>query len=248
MAGTRWQLTVGEQPNFTFTYSQQEARRVLCGFALSGERLRWQPVHRIGVQPTVATQFKWAYRIYDCVPSTTPNLTVEDVAITAALNSRIGARTMLTIAAIADDVSKCLKAVATQPPFCQLPRTDLIRYPAGSSPAAPLWNAWALIRGVAGADIAIPHKVLHRKRPDYFPLLDGNTVLAYKPKQAWAGIWDNLRNHENEFATLEAWFRGQAQAHDGKELTRLRIHDILLWARVSGQFQALTDAGAALGC
>lgn len=248
MAGTPWQLRVGQLPNFTFTYSPQEARRVLYAFAFACCPLRWRADRRVGVQPTGTSQFRWAYRIYDCALSTTPNvLTVEDVALTAALNSGIDAKTMLTIAAIAPEVSGYLRAASTQPPFWQLTADDLTTYRAGS-PAAPLWDAWAMLKGVAGTDIAIPHKILHRKRPEYFPLLDGSTVLAYPPSRAWAGIRDDLRTQAHQFSTLEGWFNGQAQAHGGTALTRLRIHDVLLWSRTSGQFQALEAAGAALGC
>lgn len=252
MAGS-WPLSVGSKRKFK--YSKEDAHRVLGAFAFAKETRRWRPDRRVSVQPAVKKQYRWAYRTYDCVATTSVNLTVEDVAITAALNSRIDARTMLTIAAIAGDVSRCLKAAPTQKAFWQLTPTHLAQYRAGS-PAAPLWEAWALLKCVVGADIAIPHKVLHRKRPDYFPLLDGNTVLAYEAHEAWAGICADLQANQRQFATLEEWFANEAQKYESKEglkpddlcrLKRLRIHDILLWAQTAGQLASLLAAGKSLG-
>jgi hypothetical protein len=133
-----------------------------------------------------------------------------------------------------------------QPAFWDLAREELERHHPGSH-AAMLWEAWMLLHGVVGADIAIPHKILHRKRPSYFPLLDRNTVLAYERGRAWSGIWQDLNDHPLEFETLERWFAALPQTRSGVDLERLRIHDILLWAHLaSNQYDALLRAGGAV--
>lgn len=50
----------------------------------------------------------------------------------------------------------------------------------------------------------------------------------------------------DEFEHLERWFAGKAIERGGVLLTRLRIHDILLWADVTGQRKALITVGQKL--
>jgi hypothetical protein len=49
----------------------------------------------------------------------------------------------------------------------------------------------------------------------------------------WAQIHEELGRSEREFDELESWFRG---LHGPRlPLSRLRLHDILLWCRVTGE-------------
>jgi Family of unknown function (DUF6308)/HD domain len=82
--------------------------------------------------------------------------------------------------------------------------------------------------GLPGVERAITHKLLHRKRPWLFPMLDSVTTEHLGGFRPWATIWADLTRHEQEFAALEDWFATLASAHDGVRLTRLRIHD--MWA------------------
>lgn len=244
-------LTLGKTRTHKVEYTEEEARQVLAGFAFAEQQLRWRSPRGVtSVVPTEKCQGIWAYRTYDCEPNDHPaRLTGKDISLTAAVDSRIGGKAILGLAAVADDVSEQLKTATAKgyPTFWELTQKDLGKYPTtADSPALPLWNAWALLKGVFGADIAIPHKVLHRKRPEYFPLLDGNTVEAYEPQKAWVGIWQDLHKCQSQFDSLEEWFEELAASRSGENtpLKRLRMHDILLWAKLSsGQYQRLLDEG-----
>jgi hypothetical protein len=107
-----------------------------------------------------------------------------------------------------------------------------------------VWRAWALLRGLSGVGPTITHKVLHRKRPWLFPIVDSETVERLsKCAGEWRTIHAELTSQVDEFKHLEQWFAGQAIERGGVLLTRLRIHDILLWADVTGQRKAFITAG-----
>ncbi|MDA8311088.1 MAG: DUF6308 family protein [Actinomycetota bacterium] len=243
---TPW-LTVGRRDPFRFDYTEDEAKLVLAGYAFGERSLMWRGDSRAPhLQRRATTQARWAYRAYDCHPSKTTQISIEDITITAALDSRITSDVVLAVLAVAPDVSQRMTSAMAEPAFWNLTRKDLERHDPGSH-AAMLWEAWMLLHGVVGADVAIPHKILHRKRPSYFPLLDGNTVLAYDRGRAWSGIWQDLNDHPDQFESLECWFSKLPQTRSGVPLERLRIHDILLWAHLaSNQYDALLHAGAAV--
>lgn len=97
--------------------------------------------------------------------------------------------------------------------------------------------------GLHGVDRAITHKLLHHKRSWLFPMLDSVTTAHLGGFRAWATIWEDLTRHEQEFVALEDWFATLASAHDGVRLTRLRIHDIMLWAELSGDRPTMESLG-----
>jgi hypothetical protein len=63
-------------------------------------------------------------------------------------------------------------------------------------------------------------------------MLDSVTSQHVGRMRAWATIHNDLHQHQQEFIALEEWFAAQASARDGVQLTRLRIHGILLWANL----------------
>jgi hypothetical protein len=81
---------------------------------------------------------------------------------------------------------------------------------------------------------AVSHKTLHHKRPELFPLLDNKTIGNYLPyASSWKIIYDDLNAHAQQFAALENWFAGEAAKRGKAGLTRLRMHDIILWLHAS---------------
>jgi hypothetical protein len=74
-------------------------------------------------------------------------------------------------------------------------------------------------------------------------MLDSVTSAHLGGSRAWATIWEDLTRHEQEFVGLEDWFAALASAHDGVRLTRLRIHDIMLWGELSGDRQMMESLG-----
>jgi hypothetical protein len=240
-------IEVGQSPRHGYT--ETEAKTALLGYAFGTRAVVWTPTPHVPLiwAPTGVQQYLWAYAAYDCVPSSPHGMTVQDVVVTAGLNSRIDAGDVLAVIAVAGDLSYYLSQIPSEQTFWTLPRTQLVTFQNGTAPATWLWRAWRLLQGFNGIDVAISHKVLHHKRPWFFPLLDGKTVSAYPSKQAWVGIHDDLVAQEQQFDELERWFAVEAVKRGGVALTRLRIHDILLWSMQTDKVAKLLAAGAAIG-
>ena len=101
------------------------------------------------------------------------------------------------------------------------------------------WFGWELV-GSVFPDIDLlwfytlgHHKTLHHKRPELFPLLDNKTMGSYLPRDSWQIIHADLTAFAPEFAALEEWFAGEAAQRGKVGLTRLRMHDIILWLHAS---------------
>jgi hypothetical protein len=103
--------------------------------------------------------------------------------------------------------------------------------------------------GLPDIGITLTHKVLHHKRPQVFPLLDRLTaarIRAAGGHQLWSFVHAELVCQPDRFAELERWFAAEARRRQGEGLTRLRIHDIVLWCEASGQFAAAKERGEEL--
>jgi len=232
------------------SYSEGEARAALAGYAFGQVSLSWKPPaglppeSDLGVPPSASKRYRWGYWSFDCVPASPSRVSVEDIVATAALNTGVSGDAVLGLDAIRHDLNETLAHIPVTTTFWQLQARDF-----GERPPAPdtvswwAWRAWALLMGLHGVDRAITHKLLHRKRPWLFPMLDSVTTAHLGGVRAWATIWEDLTRHEQEFAALEDWFATLASAHDGVRLTRLRIHDILLWGELSGDRPAMESLG-----
>jgi hypothetical protein len=55
----------------------------------------------------------------------------------------------------------------------------------------------------------------------------------------WQVLHDELTDQAGQFTYLEQWFAAQATNRGGVHLTRLRLHDILLWANTRGEREPL---------
>jgi hypothetical protein len=95
------------------------------------------------------------------------------------------------------------------------------------------------MEGTSGLGVALTHKTLHHKRPRLAPLIDGKTVK----RTGWIGIYDDLQCQVAEFADLEQWFGDLALRNSGVGISRLRIHDVVLWCSVTGEFERTERAG-----
>lgn len=212
----------------------------------------------VGERPNEKTAWRWGYQTYDCLgrhPGT--SLAGVDLLVAAGLNARVDASVVASLIAVEPEASE---ALASLPPeggdvrFWDLERDDLTGQPPNEdSPAWPLWRAWSVLMGAGDVGVAVAHKTLHHKRPDMFPLIDNRTLAAFK-KEPWAEIHDDLRAHpdpnawaslEDRFCAAAATLRNASPDDDipGLRLTRLRLHDILLWTCVSGDWDAARAAG-----
>ena len=240
-------LSLGHQKNFRF--SMDEAKAVIAGYCFGMCALEWHPqagCPAIANPPVGRRRAAWAYTVYDCVPRTAGPLDLRDVLLTAGLNSRISQRSAAAVFEVLRDVNEVLVTLTVEGPdlvlFWEQDPADLASPPPGS-PAEKMWQAWQLLVGAEGVRTAIAHKILHHKRPAQFPLLDSMTAACYPKAAAWSGICEELQRHESEFVELERWFEALAHEHTGTALTRLRLHDILLWTARTGQDRQAAECG-----
>lgn len=243
-------LTIGQG---AATYTQAEAEAVLAGFAFGTTQLTWSSKvassanRELAAEPRAAARFMWSYRSYDCAPNSPYAFGVTDLLAVAALDARAGAAHYLAMEAILPDLNEVLAHVDVAHTFWALPRAGLgTTPPPTGTPSWWLWRAWALLMGLEDVGVAIAYKALHHKRPWFFPIFDNDTVVKMGGKAAWQVLHDELISQVTQFTHLEQWFAVEATKRGGVHLTRLRIHDILLWGGITQagvEREALSRAG-----
>ena len=188
-------ITVGDAE-----YTREQAQTVIAGYAFGTVPSHWSPKKpRVGPPPAQTSQHRWAYTTYDCVPPDPGDIGPNDVIVTAAINSRIGAKTILSVMAVAPEISETLARIPTSVNFWDQAEEDLREPPAPGTATGAMWRAWYALMGVRGVDVAVCHKILHHKRPCLYPLLDGITEGAYQAGKAWAEIHRELTTHHEQF-------------------------------------------------
>lgn len=231
-------------------YTQAEAIAVLAGFAFGTTRLVWpsnfSPPAGSGLNapPRATVRSKWSYRTYDCAPNSPHAFDVSDLFVVAALDTGAKAHEYLAMEAVLPDLNEVLAHVDVRQTFWSVPRTHLgSTSPPASTPAWWLWRAWTLLMGLENIGVAIAYKTLHRKRPWFFPIFDNDTVAKLGGTGAWQVLHDELTGQAEQFSYLEQWFAAHATDRGGVHLTRLRLHDILLWADTRSEREPLARAG-----
>jgi len=190
-----------------------------------------------------------AYRTYDCVAAGDGcTLTDIDILLPTAINAQMGGPVVAGLHAVSAAVSEQIAELDERGrAFWEYDEGEVGEQPADGDPAWPLWRAWSIVEAVPGSGKAVTHKVLHHKRPSVFPLLDNKTYAELgSPPDRWRRIHQDLTSAEAAWKELENEFEGQAALRGGKALTRLRLHDILLWTRAVDQWDACRAAGAEL--
>jgi hypothetical protein len=220
-----------------------EARAVVAGYCFGERTLRCHPD---GIAPSMneLRAPRWAYRTYDCVPgSSKTDLEAPDVLVIGGLNGRPDAEIVGSVLAVAPFVSQELRRIADAPAFWELPLESLdegVR--SDDAVVSDLYSAWRVLMSVERVDVATTHKILHHKFPRHFPLLDRRTVVAFPRGLAWRAIHQEVA--DSEFEDLEAWFEDlRSHFKSTVPLSRLRLHDILLWSRIVGHWDAAKTAG-----
>jgi hypothetical protein len=245
---TPW-LTIGCG---TVNYNTQaDAEAVLAGYAFGTAPLVWTAPSscggdkRLAAAPRAVRQSKWGYRTYDCAPNSPYAFGVNDLLLVAALDARVAGSTYLAMEAILPDLNAVLAEVDISQTFWTLPCNYLGAVtPPPNTPAWLLWRAWVLLEGLNHIGTAITYKTLHHKRPWLFPIFDNATVRVMgRCGSPWQTLHRELTTQPNQFEHLEKWFAIQAIKRGGAYLTRLRIHDILLWGEITGERGSLDRAG-----
>lgn len=219
------------------TYMQADAETILAGFAFGTTQLRWSSKtapsgsQSLRAEPRSAHRSRWAYRTYDCLPNSPHAFEVTDLLAAAALDANAGGEAYLAMEAILPDLNEALSHLDVTQTFWELRREHLgTTPPPTGTPEWWLWRTWLLLMGLDDVGVAIAYKTLHRKRPWFFPIFDNGTVAKMGGPRAWQVLHDELRGQSAQFTHLEQWLAAEAKNRGGAHLTRLRIHDILLWA------------------
>ena len=226
-----------------------EALDVVLGYAFASKRGQWKmPKNGVGDSLPSPTVPRWAYRAYDCIPADpSPGLQGIDLFVADGIDAQMRGRTLASMLSVVREVSAQLEALdQMRVPFWELDRHEVAEQPARDDRAWPIWRAWTVLESVKYCGVAVTHKTLHHKRPDLFPLLDRKTVERLGPRGGWGRIHDDLVATPDAWAELEEQFAAEARRRDGVRLTRLRLHDILVWTDTTGAWDAARGTGQEL--
>lgn len=215
--------------------SFDEAVAVAVGYCLGTRAsLKASPDGAVGDPVGTLTLGAFAFDTYDQIPAAVGfNLEPVDVLVADGLNAQMLGRDVAGALAVADEVGDQIRQITVnRQAYWEIDRVD--RRPEDEGhPAWPVWRAWTILSSVDGMAVARVHKILHHKRPRVFPLIDGKTLGPLGRGQAWATIRGDLDATPELWGRLEHVVNGHLVAHGKTPIFRLRLHDILLWTRVT---------------
>lgn len=238
------------------TYGLEEAKDTIAGYAFGTRREKRQKISGyVPLEPTSIDIPWFGYLTYDCIGvSGSENIgacTDADLLVSSGLNGRLDVDALGALQAVAPLAIAELANIPDEDGFYfwQLDPDGLISLPP-DGPERHLHHAWVHMMSARDVGVALTHKVLHHKRPRLFPLIDGRTVEVLGRTEAWKTIHQDLVEGASAFEELEGWFsnlmRNVSLAWDRDDLvslSRLRLHDTLLWCRASGRIELATREG-----
>ena len=204
-----------------------DALAAVVGYALGRRPLRFRaPNAREGHWVRVRA---FAYERFDRQPpETSDRMTDRDVLLAEGLHGRLDPTGWTAVRAALDaalPVAEQAVRRAAGRAFWELPEEE-------ASVLAEPGTVGAAVRTLAeGPHARYVLAALHHRRPELFPLLDGITWRQLWPHTAegdsgvHAVVLRELRANAAAFTLLEA----RARAALGRPVTRLRLHDVLLW-------------------
>lgn len=212
-------------------------------------RIKWTPTYPDGVTIKVRA---YAYRVYDCVPpSEDDKFAWLDVLVVDGINGKMD---QTAITALRDAADRAWPHVRTAieradgRAFWDLPEEEAGRTPPPGTTGEALSAAWQECWATGGIKTALTHKLLHHKRPELFPLIDNVTAPllrahADEDVSLWGIVHRELTANEAEFAALERTFAELVNGDEDVPLTRLRLHDVLLWLKASDKWAHAVGQG-----
>lgn len=219
----------------------------ILGYALQVETppLSQAESDRFGDDPPTTRSF-WGYGTYDCIEAGSDDCTPGDLLIAAGLNGDLNVSRVGALRASKPALDEAFaKLPEASPPFWALDRDEVALPPEGST-SWWMHRAWSVLIRQLDLGIAIAHKTLHHKRPDLFPLIDGKTSPLLGEAK-WLRIHDDLTSQPEAWADLEGAFAQTVSRREGcVSLTRLRLHDILLWLHATDRMDEARRQGQAL--
>lgn len=209
---------------------------LIAGYAFAEHSPEVDQMRRpLDIDAPPTARARWGYRTYDCIPASSGfALTGVDLTVAAGLNARMSVDRVGALQAVAELVGESIEHLEDAPPFWELDRDELHAPTATETREWWALRAWSLLMSQPDVGVAVTHKTLRHKRPKLFPLLDSVTKKHLPKGRAWATIHDDLTSQAEAWAQLEADFTAATDPARGDfELTRLRLHDILLWLTVT---------------
>jgi hypothetical protein len=233
--------------------SWSDALAAVLGYARAQRDLRiaWTPSHPDGVTIKVRA---YAYQVYDCVPpSEDDEFAWVDVFVVDGINGKMDQKAITALKEAADRAWPHVRTAierADGRAFWHLPEEEVGRTPPPGTTGAALNDAWRECWATDGVKTALTHKLLHHKRPDLFPLIDNLTapyITAHQDEQVllWGVVHRELTANVEQFDALERAFADLVNGKGDVPLTRLRLHDILLWLKASKRWPHAVDRGRA---
>lgn len=230
-----------------------DALAAVLGYARAQRdlRIRWTPSHPDGITIKVRA---YAYRVYDCVPpSEDDEFAWLDVLVVDGINGKMDQKAITALKDAADRAWPHVRTAirrAEGRAFWELPEDEVRRTARPGTAGKALDNAWRECIATGGIGVALTHKLLHHKRPALIPLIDGLTAPKLEPhKDTTVGLWGvvhrELQANADQFEALERAFADLVNGVDDVPLTRLRLHDILLWLTAARKWDHAVANGKA---
>ncbi|MGP5717620.1 DUF6308 family protein [Brachybacterium tyrofermentans] len=176
----------------------------------------------------------YAFRTYDLQPThRSEGLLPDDILAANLLSLRLSANDVIPLFAEGDEapqklleaMNTALVALSEERPFeAQGSTADLDRA------LATLMNANEAAKSVPGWTSVTVSKVLHRQAPQIVPIIDSRVRNFYgvrknQDRKLYHLLWNDLRENEGWLADLGRDYR----TADDRELSLLRVADILIW-------------------
>ena len=215
------------------TFSMEQAKQTIATYCFESEPTSpTPPPQTYGVPLEPWSRPLFGYRSYDCQRGSGEGVDIVDIVAPVLLNAPQGYGVALVsnLLAVAPIVNDVVARVPSHSTFWDL-SSEEVESPAEDSPSWWLHRAWYLVESVPGCGRTKTHKLLHHAWPHLFPLID-NTTGPRLGENMWLRVHGDLNDYRQEFSELEQWFAAEAASQEGVSLTRLRLHDILLWWRV----------------
>ncbi|SFE51726.1 DUF6308 family protein [Blastococcus tunisiensis] len=228
-----------------------DALAAVLGYARAQRDLwiRRTPSHPDGITIKVRA---YAYSVYDCVPpSPDDEFAWLDVLVVDGINGKMD---QAAITALKDAGDRAWPHVRTAieradgRAFWELPEVEVGRTPPPGTTGAALGDAWLECTATTGIKTALTHKMLHHKRPALFPLIDNVAAPLLRAHtdddvNLWGVLHRELGANDEQFTALEGTFAELVNGEDDVPLTRLRLHDILVWLTASRRWNHAVAAG-----
>ncbi len=229
----------------------ETAITVLRGYCLGSETTRWvAPTSGVGDDVGDLSVGAFAFTTYDGIDaSATPDIGPIDILVADGLNAQMRARDIAGVLAVAGEIGEQITRLdESGVKFWTLSVDQVSASPVDEGAEEwPLWRAWTILMGVPGVEVARAHKILHHKRPSVFPLIDNETIPYLRTGgSAWATVHRDLTSTADAWSELEDVIGEAVSGTVASTPTRLRLHDILLWARSTNRWDVALAVGESL--